>query len=115
MKHLTTSQICADLPVEIWELILAKIDPYACLIFGRDDIIPKIESLDVRKWLRRAIVKGHLGVVRAFHHQKWPGLETEIVEWLHLKQTEGCTSLAMDVAAGNGHLDVDFLRAGYRP
>ena len=119
MKHLTTSQICVALPDEIWDLILAKTDPYACLVFGRDDIIPKIESLDVRKWLCRAIVIGHLGVVRGLSHQNGPWLGPEnamflaamqghlhIVKWLHENRKEDCTVKAIDWAAKNGHLEV---------
>ena len=131
MKHLATSQICADLPVEIWDLILAKTDPYACLVFGRDDIIPKIEGLDARKWLLRAIVKGHLGLVCALNRQNSDGRKTftairkrqwrdpenamdlaakhghvHIVRWLHENRKEGCTRYAMDMAAKFGHLEV---------
>ena len=30
----------------------------------------------------------------------------EIVKWLHVNRTEGCTKNAMDLAAENGHLEV---------
>ncbi len=44
MQHVTTSQICADLPNELWEKILAKTDPFVCIILCR----PRFA---IRNWL----------------------------------------------------------------
>ncbi|GMF25643.1 unnamed protein product [Phytophthora fragariaefolia] len=30
----------------------------------------------------------------------------DVVKWLHLYRTEGCTTTAMDLAAANGHLEI---------
>ena len=119
MKHLSTSQICATLPNDVWDLILAKTDPFACLIFGRDDVIAKIEGwshAEDRRWLRKAIWNGHLGVVRALYQKNdfvnirddALNLAAEyghlhIIMWLPI---EMCKKRAMNQAAKNGYLEV---------
>ena len=121
MKHLTTSQICASLPEEIWNLILAKTEPFTCLIFGRDDIIAEIKGLDDKVWLPRAIEKGRLKLVQAFYRKGSIMLthadaielaarngHLHIIEWFHeiKPRTGDWTTLVMDWAAHRGHLEV---------
>jgi hypothetical protein len=131
-----TSWICESLPDDVWDLILAKTDPYACLLFGRDEIIAEVDlKQGLRWWVLQAIRVGHLGVVKILDRRKKPSFDDwyralfcvgplpddwtpyamdvaalnghlEVVQWLHENRKEGCTKIAMDGAAMCGHLEV---------
>ena len=45
MQHVSTSQICPHLPLEIWNKILEKTDAAACVILGRYDIVLSFRDL----------------------------------------------------------------------
>lgn len=73
MQHVTTSQICADLPNELWEKILAKTDPFVCIILCRPRFAmrqwlsneTRMQQEIMRKqFMERAIQLNLLGVVQ---------------------------------------------------
>ncbi|RLN95848.1 hypothetical protein BBJ28_00020424 [Nothophytophthora sp. Chile5] len=65
-----------------------------------------------------AAANGHLEVVQWLHVHRSEGCTTvamnkaaagghlPVVQWLHANRSEGCTTLAMDDAAANGHIEV---------
>ena len=90
-----------DLPKDIWFLIANHLHTSDVNNLYRSSKVFNVcinsfevcecNLLPLQKWtITKAAISGHL----------------EIIEWLHEDREEGCTTTAMNWAAGNGHLHV---------
>ena len=129
MRHLKTSeisQICADLPVEVWNRILIKTNPSTCFVFW--PIFANTEGFDTHNiliWLYKAAGRGYLGIVQDLYRKidiECPDVlanqwftpmdcaaingHLEVIKWLDNNRAEGCTGMAWRQACSGGHLEV---------
>jgi hypothetical protein len=105
------------LPTEIIDEIIIRTDFQTAITLHNEYAIKKLYNPKIHHW-EWAAKYGHLEVIKWLHVNRTEGCtywamnyaaehgHLEVVKWLRVNRTESCTYWAMHGAAENGHLEV---------